>query len=217
MTVPLVMWDGSYLGDLDKFITSSVNEFDLVRITFRGLYYGSEKNLKAQVYKYSDNVPLIIDELKMVFGMAKVGRHVATIEGKHYLLCQDGLECQLSEYKELLPIDKELKHSIARCYVFRWIMGLTLNTDSSIRMRINKFGTYAHSYREVGIKYTTSKITSIAVKSWFVDECEVEQIVKEFVNNRPHIEIRMNIESIIRRIDPEYVWMISYILDRIVF
>jgi hypothetical protein len=218
MSVPIVIWDGAFLGDIEPFILSSVNEYGIIRITFRGIYYGTEKILSGQLYHFSDKTPLVVDELKIIFQIHKVGRHHVKYKNKDAILCQDGIECQLSEFKEFSTISDDLKLSIQKNYVFRWIVGLTNNTNSGLRIRITKNNQTCISYREIKVDHNSisSKIPQTVIKEWFNNDLSlVERIICLMIDKRSLIEIRIQIESIIRRIEPEYVWWISYILERI--
>lgn len=219
MSLPLVLWDGSNLGSIDDFITEEYCQYNLLYVSFRGLYYGTEKLLSAQLYSFSDSTPLVVDELKIMFQLPKVGRHRVLYRGKPAILCQNGTECQLSEYRLDFPINDELKYQIQKCFVFRWLIGLTGNTNSSIRIRKNRTTITCFSYRDTSIEPSKagSRIPQTVIKEWFDGDNErVSSIITEMINGRSIAEIRIHIESIIRRIDAEWVWIISYILDKLI-
>src|SRR5438067_12449762 len=84
---PVLKWDGSDLGDISDFYLE-IWEPDIG-------FIGSRLNLNtdkgpAQVlaWKYKDDIPLIIDELKPIFGLRKIGRHKCTIHRVKLLIAE---------------------------------------------------------------------------------------------------------------------------------
>lgn len=199
-------WDGSNLGD----ITSHIEAYNGIFIKLK-----NESEI-MRIYKFEDCVPLIADELKLLFGIIKIGRHRAIINGTDVLLCRvDGIEYEF-QYMPGMSTDE-----IQRSYVFRWALGLVSKGESSLCLRKYKSGIVAiTSFIDRKIDYDEdkvrgSKITQTAIKKWFESPTKIAAILNQFFKKEDLFKLRCEIDSVIRRIDPSLSWWTMAIINRI--
>lgn len=233
MSVLNLKWDGSDLGDITKHIISYENE----RTDIIGSINIKEKIIKFRIYQYENDIPLIVDELKKVFGITKNGRHKAIIAGQNVILCRSFLVDKDSRYKSgeinLLEVKETLgKHffkehlvkDIKKCFVFRLILGLTKTTEESVSITFRPTGLLtAGTCRETKIitpyedkKTDQARIYKSVMKEWFNNSYdEVNKILSEMIDERSVNQLRIEMIDIARKFDKELIWWPGLIARRI--
>jgi hypothetical protein len=217
----VLKWDGSELGDISNYITHTYETSTQIYYYIMGSFIITTPTYHIVTLKeYKNNIPLISDELKPLFNLPKVGRHSVTLNDKRYIMSRYyGHEFRLEpQYIKVFP---QLGNSIKLCYTFRWILGLTLSTDSSmiIRQYPNALIT-AISYKERNLDYTDlkrgSKLSQKCLRQWFNDSNEeINKTVKLMINDRDLTLLRFDIDRIVRRVDKNMVWWTAFILERL--
>lgn len=164
-------WDGSDLGEISSFITEYEQHPDKV------LYIYISTNMcsvPARCYRDYGILPIILDELKPLFGIPKIGHHRANINGKPVLLSRVSSGGMLSLKQILGEKNSEpwFIEQVRKVYVFRWIMGMVSNFDSSIGIIVSHNNCLSvTSYKDTKIEPSkmkkTNSIPQTAIKKWF--------------------------------------------------
>jgi hypothetical protein len=213
-----ILWDGSYLGDVtdDIILRDEDKGYNLIKFKNGSVGY---------ITPFKDNIPLILDELKPLFSLRKIGRHSCRIENKKYILhkisrglrheypCSNHISLY-KHYNEKVIID------IRRSLMFRYIMGLVKNVESSLWIRIRgNAENYVTSYNERTINYETSILTDPLIErifeSWDVAVSTLKDMISEKDFKNEIIRLRWSITETINRIDNNYVYLTNSILRRI--
>ncbi len=211
-TTPLFKWDGSDIGSIDEHIES----FD---IAYGNIYLRFKDGTRAMANRFDNSVALICDELKPLFGLPKIGRHRCTINARIAIISNVRAETEHPFATSMASTVN--RHNLQCCYLFRWVMGLTQNSDSALW--VQRWGSGAvtvTSYREINIAYHKrtpggATITDVAMKRWFGEWDRVNALAVQLFGDRNLSELRFEIERTVRRIDPKQVAWISCIVQRI--
>ena len=228
-------WDGSCIGEiqLDKKITKiKLINFDddgeILKVYIRPF------NLED---KYRS---IIADELKVLFGIIKIGTHKCTINGNKYIIYKyHESATKLPDYEKNLNeiIGETLLYNIRKCFVFKIILGFCLNLEKTILIiPIDEQVTLATTIKDFKTDYRNietyngSTISKKIISKWFDGDWKIifkivqstfyshEYKVKE--ENIDEDEINYNklfdkIDEIIKRIDPTETFWAVEIIDRI--
>lgn len=197
-----VAWDGSFLGEWKTSIRK-----DKVR-------YGEDTFIRLQIdtiefwaiaRKIEDKLPCIIDEIKVIFGLVKLGTHSIKIGAKMYLLIRPvilspgetpppnsprfqgysfALDIPLNEIM-LHPHVRQnhlFKQQVQETYAFREIVGLHGNTKSDVRIRFSnrkKSYYFPISFRETFSILETGEIAlpGTILEKWF-EEVTIRDVIK---------------------------------------
>lgn len=196
-------WDGTYLGDVTILVKTIELETNFVLVTFTN-------NEQAYMFKFENNIPLIADELKPLFGLVKVGRNSATINNNKVILCRKiGTEFNYGEK------DQTILSNLQRIYIFRWTLGFVIT--SQLRKRVLNNGiSFILSYSEVSINYdkNNNRRSHIPDKYLYLFPDGVDSVVKNMFTKDDFSMLRFKIENTIRRIDQKYVWWTNDIIER---
>lgn len=206
-------FDGSFIGDLD-------HRLDEVQMRILGKTI-SELRCKVDdytvaFYKKNGSANLIIDELKYLFNIQKIGKNSCKLNGTEVILARTNeKETFLSEYEgEITP---EMLSDIRNCYLFRWCLGLTSNDDRSLAVisSPNK-NPYITSVKEIKVCYQKSKISRDIINRWFDGDREIfNSLLNEKFSKRIAFHIRSEISDVIRRIDSDEIYWVYLIMNRI--
>lgn len=134
-------WDGSFLGNITDSQIMQIfyyDNFEYWTIVHQG--YATV----CQVRKSKKYTQCLVDELKPLFGLIKIGTHYGNYKAGYVILLRarttlsgDAIvaDCMLSEAPNLS--DSEISDRIKQIYVFRDLLCLTKSTDSTIALRVN--------------------------------------------------------------------------------
>lgn len=154
-----LVWDGSDLGDITKYYIDikPPKEGTSGSVLKLKTKYNVEKCL---AWKYSNDIPLIVDELKPIFGLNKIGRHKCSIEGVKMIIAR-------RENKEENILKKEEGNidQIRECIVFRHLFGIITSSDS-LWYRPGK-GVISFKELTIDLNKNTSQINKTRVNKWF--------------------------------------------------
>lgn len=214
-------WDGSDLGDISRFFISIKEAaFDTVGAKLR--IKTRKGKIECLAWKYTDDIPLIIDELKPIFGLEKIGRHKCIIQKTKLLIARikdvDENIFNNSKIQRKDNIDKIREH-----IVFRHLFGVITTTDF-LWYRASKG---VMSFKEVGISFdkNSSHISDSNVSKWFEDDrasilVTVRSLFSRIAthqNKSPSSTIlfaRLQVDKIIRRINTNMVGISSGFMAR---
>lgn len=209
MTAPW-KWDGSHVGAIDDLISEHqmVGKYLVVFLKDRTCGF---------INRYDTSVPLIADELKPLFGLAKMGRHRCTVTGREAIITR-----YIEEEGPFSPgvlTSPATVLAIRRAYLFRWALGLLHNVDGSLWYRKYKSGVIdVTSCRDskIGYEKTTSIITQAVLKRWFNNDWSlVNETAHHVFGGRQIKAFLSEIGTIIRRVDPNFGWWSNAIIGRL--
>ena len=222
----LLLWDGSHLGDISEYFIS-INEPEDGKI-------GSKLNLKIKnrivtcyAWKFKNKLPLLIDELKPLFGIPKIGRHTCIIHENHLLIARC-INKNENIYDSLIhEIDNEKMEELI---TLRHIFGI-LGSSNSFWYRPT---VGVMLYRDITINFDkkTSKISDSLINKYFDSDRERVELAMERLLRKSCVShninpsspthllkiqqlLRIEIEKVIRRLDPDLIYINVCILSRI--
>lgn len=219
--IPL-KWDGTQIGPIDHAVKSkqTIGSETIVELVLDvGIVF-------CRFYKSKDAIPCMIDELKPLFGLPKIGRHRASlnkVSGILELVRYGAIAIYpLSKGVKMYKVGPYLDHAstIRKLIVFKWLMYQSSNYDSNIRVSVTTgYGTWFDSKREdkmVFDKDYNTRITDTAVKRWFNNDWRlVKRVLKEMLASTDLLSLRFSIPAIIRKVDSNLVGCGNAILTRI--
>ena len=188
--------------------------------------------------------PNIIDELKPVFGLPKIGTHRCICGHRNYVLCrvnanpvtgeivEDALLSNIA-YDTKLPNGAPLVTSIfvaqvQELFVFRELLGVTSSFEKAVAIRVTSRQGGKH-YKAYPLSFTESKmdptqrdrvIPETVIKRWF-GTTSVDKVVSRIlgINDRDSLtsglaSLRTRIEQTVRRVDAQSIWVSVFIIER---
>ncbi len=209
----VMCWDGSHLGDFKEDIV-----LDKMRYHPYSLY-----NIHIPLYMQSpqwvlmheskNKYPCVIDEIKPLFRLHKIGTHSIRIHSKLYIIYNIRANIPLL-LKYYIPerMDDIFRRRIQDMFVFRMIVGLDCNCESSIIM-INDVPSSLRNKLDIDSDDKKLTISTSMYNKWFVDEIS-DSISRFMTKNYREERLREDIRKIIKRIDTELMWMDNYIYAR---
>ena len=169
----------------------------------------------------------IVDELKIIFGIPKLGTHRVYLKNKQYLLIlaktnKNGvIEREETLKKTNHSFDKLFHKKVQKILLFRNILKITKSNESSINIRINNQGDiFPISCNEYNFSLTTA-LSSNLIHKWFSNNSLNDLAQQIFdINHTSDIPykiaiIRNRIEQIIKRVDYLYIWTITFIIENL--
>lgn len=219
-------WDGTDVTDL-------ISKCDIYGAKFNKLNYWV-----IQHPDYDDQVCIVrstkcslgclVDELKPVFGLPKLGTHWCRLGNKVYILirCVKNTDGSIKEELTLNMLGSSssslLTLQIQEIFAFRELLGVTCSYESSIIIREGKAGPYPISFYEPNMATEDTKVIPFTVlEKWFVDT-SMDEVVKRLcrvnnINRLPTVlhELRTSIEEVIDRVDRRAITYKNCIVNRI--
>lgn len=206
-----VMWDGSYLGSYDNSII--MNEVFSHPYNVYGLMMpGTNYIIHCAMHRSKDKYPCIIDEIKPHFGLVKIGTHSITISGILYIIYNtNGVPLLLNDYRFGRYIPNEYKKLVQDVFVFRMIVGLKTNFETSIMLVNNVPSSYRNSSPDTDEPFNIPQSTQ---KQWFVDSIS-DSIYRLVSPSERTFYLCQKIQEVIYRIDKKMIWIQTSILNRL--
>lgn len=228
-------WDGTSLEGFDKsmFIVKFPSPNNKC-INYCKLKYNNEI-ICCRYEKMKDISPCIYDEFVSLFNMRKNGSHYALIKKYYYIFTKINYDCSLDKIKEdkvlsSMDYDKKIslmehiKDDIRKIYILHDLLGIH-TYDGYISIRNIKNIDHAISHRLPIIyhdMYTNSESTigNKALELWFNEDEDFKQIILNIcpINDHSYLpyisDIKNKMESIVKRIDKNYIYMVSMIISR---
>lgn len=164
----------------------------------------------ANVHRYTDDLILLLDEFKPAFGMMKVGRVKATLNGKPVILSRIvGEERYLS-----VEHDKDLAEDVRRCYLFRWICSLVRHGVKDMIVRNTDGTQYVLSYNEerIGKEHQLEKTV---LEAWFGTVKTLRDPLRQILYGVSYSELRNRLTEICRRVSPIHIGLVDAIMHRL--
>jgi hypothetical protein len=130
----VLLWDGTHIGD----ITNDV-EFKPGKDDKKQGVLASYKDTIILVLQYKNKFPLIVDELKSVFGLTQMFYHQATINNTEYIISRQwDCDTTLHDYdanENHYPETPFFLLELRRIFVFRAVFFLSFNNDNSVYVK----------------------------------------------------------------------------------
>lgn len=210
-------WDGSDLGDITEYYLDIKNPAPdtsgaILKLKTK---YG---NIKCFAWKYSNDIPLIVDELKPLFGLSKIGRHKCSIKGIKILIARRDNKIENVAKPGQGDID-----DIRKCIIFRHLFGILTSGDCLWY----RPGTGIISYKELTVDFNKkgSKLSKININKWFdgdyglINNIVIEMLKSTNENDYSLIKltqlVRSKISNTINRINKEMIPLSSGFMSRI--
>lgn len=224
-----ICWDGSYLGCFPrKCIKCKIhNKTNGILHHILCLEEGTKK-ITCQMKKYSDvHLPCILDEIKPLFGIPKIGTHRIQIGKTHYILYKSHLSDMLItkfNTKEKKMVKKYMKPNIA----FRMLLCVSTIQNSSFIYKRNQKHSPIFSAYETKTSLGVSNVfpSEHFAKFWLDNDENVDLYLSEFISlliensaqsNKLEflVKLQSDLEKIINRVNSDYVWLISPLIQEL--
>jgi Fe-S-cluster formation regulator IscX/YfhJ len=217
-------WDGSYITNIKV-----IKDFNIKKTRYWKFEYQNIIDY-CIVKTLEDNVKCLIDELKPVFGLSKLGTHRINYNSNRYIMIKANYTMTNTHtfivydmcLSELTNIDDKLIKQVQEIYAFRNIVGLVYNNDMAIIIRNNKKFFYPISYREKTINFKQNGLSDALYDKWFSNTtlseciCRLTGFDKDENKMGEKLNIyRKKIEEVINRVDKNYIWIVNFIIERI--
>lgn len=237
----ILQWDGVHIGTFDKsIILNEWKEKNKQYWILRIFHNGQPGYIVCSRIGETSLFPLIVEDIKSIFGMQRQGAYRIRIERKKYIIfyaavTADGQLIQeptLSEIdiKSPLRSDPSLTHEIRKSFMFCDLLALQWTTESAIILRpvdasyipivVNTKATTLN--KETG--KTSLMLSKLLYNRWFGENIEPLAVIADMIA-LPDIksndiseflaDIRKQIDDIVKKYDDSYIWYSSCILDRI--
>lgn len=229
-------WDGSYLGIIKKEDILEVfqNILDYYRILI--YYQGKQIQIVAIIRRTKDMTPCLVDELKPLFSIQKIGTHYVKYESNYLILSKPLIddsgvnvlsENRLSDHnrKQLNPnlIDK-----IKKNYIFKDLLCLSKCQDTSIFIRIRNGNEIPISIIDGNIKLIkiadmdkSTYLSETIFKRWMTDDSPSKLLMQMLkLRNLDNIQdftyqFKNKLDGLILRICPEYISLSDLLINKI--
>jgi hypothetical protein len=227
-------WDGTFLGKIEKSQILEVTKFK--GDTYWKLQY-SDVTVFVMAKSSEHTFACIIDELKPIFNIPKLGTHYCKLGSKIFILirvyCINVNNILVDvKLKELKFDDPLFNEKVKTIYAFREMLGITVSTGNSIRVRRSEIDDFKSSneldyydpisFREPNFSFEKSIISKSVLKTVFNNEykCLIKYIhhllnisCKADIKN-VLIQMSNTFESVIRAVDPTYLWITNELIMR---
>ena len=148
-------WTGSFLGEVrdsdirEQFIDTYGNTCWTIQIN---------QQVYTCIYRRITSIdPLFIDEMKRAFGLPYFGTHYVKYQKKFYLLFRphflNGAQMYDPKLRDFTITGNRFRKLMQYTIIFRYIFGLSMNCESSIRIRRSSNITYQNVQGLYGCGY----------------------------------------------------------------
>lgn len=220
-----LVWNGSFLGEFSADAIQSMEVRDKEK--YWTLDLGTRVTCRVKSTKTS--FPNVIDELKSLFGLPKLGTHQIRMNHKNYILIrcpEPGVsEVPLHQFiPELSGSQYPLfRRQIQEILAFRDVLAVPVTYESSLRVRIQpRRHPVPLSYREPSMAFDSSKpILSASIQNRWFNDANVSQTLARMIRIDPEdvatgiSEFRTHLETIISRVDKSLIWCSAFIIERL--
>ena len=212
-------WDGSSLGSHRYNIIESSAIIDNIKYAHIKL---NNEETYAIYYRSDSLFPCIIDELKPLFGLIKLGTHSILIESKQFILVKvptssGSIITEVSVDKLDNKMSTKFQDMLKQVFIFRNLMGLS-SSLKAIHIRFDK-EWLPTSYLDHGYRSGRSSLNNNIITKYFGDSFKVytrgylkiqhgRQLSSSLSNWRSSIDL------IVKRIDIGHIWISGNVINR---
>lgn len=227
-------WDGSNVTDIllkAEILEGIFNKttYWIIKLDRKYTCIVKNKIFNSQKSGNNESLPCIIDEIKPLFGLPKVGSHWCKLFGKHRVLlrCTDNdiIREDIALNKLDMTVVKKnqiLFYQIQELFTFRELLGITQSFNSNVVVRTDGKNVYPLSINESSMVIDDSNVLPTTVLDlWFedtsVDKVALRLLKVRSINDIKNIhKLRSDIEKVIERVDRRNIIYASYIVTRII-
>lgn len=231
-------WDGTDLGELkdDQILSRVFADGD----EYWTISLDDTSTTTCYVRSIVTNHANLIDELKPVFNLTKLGTHRAQYKARKILLIKPVIEdgkvvCDSEVDFKTNLIDQVFVYQMQELYVFREMLGISLSYDRHIRVRKggvqpfqdsqseNRIRVYPISFHENTFHPEKSEkvLPNTVIEKWF-GSTPIEVVARRLlgISNTQEIPsclFRLNsqIQDVVERVDRDLCRYVTSILDRV--
>lgn len=218
-------WDGSEVTDFLKREDVYWEEAIYEKYVLWRIYHKKLEEI-CYVRSCSSTISCLIDELKPVFKIEKMGTHFTKFHGRMLILLKPNIvnnvvieDISLSQVNVK---EETFKDQIRNIFLFRELMGVSRSTEKSIIFRQYKDIIKPISFYEPNMNPNKDYkvISNTVLNKWF--DGSIDTYMREFLNISKREEItetlfklRSEMEKIVNRIDKRAIAYVDAILNRI--
>lgn len=213
-----IEWNGSRINDpSDNIIwTERISGIDYCHIKL-----DEDNIIYAEIKQSQHLLTVIIDEIKPIFGLNKLGTLWFKYGGHFYILMKVDIYPEsheivtrknLKKFK-IKSLDQKLLHEVRKIFIFKEILGINSNTEKNILILNNDDIQIAVSNNECSIKKgeNESCLSDTICQKWFKDldtNIFIQEMVKVHHPDRvssKSFKIYEKIVNVIERIDRKLI------------
>lgn len=218
-------WDGSHLGNHNHNIIKST-------LTFNDIYYFhlviNSQETYAIYYRSDSLFPCIVDELKPLFNLIKLGTHSICIDQKQFILIKvPMIDNAIIVEMNMKQLDRKFSHgfieSLRHVLIFRNLLGLSCSMKS-IHIRFENEWLPV-SFRDFNHRPKRPALKGDIVAKYFsglpAKNPTYSSYVREYLQvcHGRFLNISLSnwttkIDSIVKRIDKSYIWISGHVISR---
>lgn len=229
-------WNGTDITQLLRDV--HLETYELNKINYWRASIDDDNVQWFEVRTANTILPVIIDELKPVFGLHKLGTHWIPKKGKIIMLIravtdQNGnveqdevlekFQNSNEQLRKALHDNQLFRKQMQEVYTFRDLLGISKNSDSSIRIRFcnNQYLPISNYEPNMAPSKIKSCLSEKTIQYWFADVSPVDCLKAiTHIHNVDDIapcthDIKEKISDVINRIDKSYIAHTNYIIERI--
>ena len=215
--------------NIDKLIIEKIfndkNKLHKVKLKLK-----DEEELVLSVFKYKNDFPLILDEVKRHFTIFEAKYIIVIIDNVKYIAYKDFDNIPLKEYLKYNNLDNTYKkYELQQVFIFNYIMCINSNFEDKIYVFPSFCETiisdmrYASSVffkviNEKSYKYDSdeSEISKRILKEWFDDSLEkFQEMSYEMVKGINPEKLKWELERIVSKYDNNYVSWINSVYNKV--
>ena len=220
-------WDGT---DITIFINNpkiKIREATYQKTTYWVIDDVEKSKQEICIVRNSTNIlPCIIDEIKPVFGLEKVGSHSCKFKGRILILLK--LVMEEGNILQELSLDKigyksQIEKDVQKIFIFRELLGMSKNFESSIILRKKGYFIKPISFYDPNMSPGNIKtvLPNTILEKWFKDT-DLDKVVLKMFNvnkveniNSVLLELKSKLDKIVERVNPDAITHIDEIIARI--
>jgi hypothetical protein len=231
----MLEWDGTEITKLlskAKIREAVYHKTIYWTITWKKVKKKTKKSRRIREYCIVKNlnhglIPCLIDEIKPIFGLKKIGTHWAKYDGKNLLFLKvvnDSKGHILSD----LTLDKygfhtKLKEEVCKIFAFRELLGMSKSFESSIIVRLvgNFVNVISFYDPNMSPSQSASVVPNTVLEKWFTEtslDLEVQNLVGINCLEQLAEKLfywRIELLNVVKKCDPESILFVDEILSRI--
>lgn len=205
-----INWDGTDIGDITPYVKSYDSIVEGGVVTQCILYLkGGER---CRVFHYTNNLPLVVDEIKNIFDLQKIGKVTATLNKIKVFLYNYPINCR-ERYLTLEDLEKKsVRKQAIKVLLFRSFISLKGTDVQKFVLRIYDSGRReVHSYIEKDVGVEDTGVNKLDQKRLFNGRLDVISHFEEFCKKYTKFEKTNEIRNIIEKIDKKWLILLNHI------
>jgi hypothetical protein len=218
-------FDNINVGEIDNIISEKFynDKNKLFKIKLNN-------DLILNVFKYKNDFPLILDEVKPLFNMLRTKYNIVIIDKIKYYAYKNLNNTPLKEYVKHNVIKNTMKHiDLQQIFIFNYLMCINSNFENNIYVfpsydRASIIDTkyeYCVSFKvinEKSYKYDSSdsEISKRILKEWFNNSIDdFLRIASKMVRSMDPDLLRFELLKIVRKYNDDYVSWVNSVYNKV--